>query len=117
MYGRRTYGTTGVRITLDFDIDQVSMGGTLSATGPVSIRLRALGTDVIDSVQVLRHRKGHPGFQIIRDESPAQEQVVLSFTDGGFTGDAVYYARVRQRHRVRESIAMAWSSPFRIRFP
>ena len=117
LYGRRTYGTTGVRIILDFDIDQVSMGGTLSATGPVSIRLRAVGTDVIDSVQVLRHRKGHPGFQIIRDESPAKEQVVLSFSDGGFTEDAVYYARVRQRHRVRESIAMAWSSPIRVRFP
>ncbi len=116
LYQRRTYGTTGVRIILDFDINQVAMGGKLSATGPVSIRLRAVGTDVIDSVQVLRHRKGRPGFEIIRDQSPAQEQVLLSFTDGGFTGDAVYYFRLRQRHRVRESVAMAWSSPIWVRF-
>jgi len=117
LYHRRTYGTTGVRIILDFDINQVPMGGTLSATGPVSIRLRAVGTDLIDSVQVLRHRKGYPGFQIIRDESRSQEQIVLSFSDGGITGDAVYYARVRQRHRVRENVAMAWSSPIWVRFP
>ncbi|HUZ47296.1 MAG TPA: DUF3604 domain-containing protein [Terriglobia bacterium] len=111
MFNRRTYATTGVRIILNFEINQVGMGGSVTVPGQASIHVRAIGTDIIDRIDVLRHPHGHPGFQIIHQLSPAREQASFSFIDRPPKGQAIYYVRLRQRHLVRGHVAMAWSSP------
>lgn len=111
LYDRRTYGTTGVRILLDFKVNGVEMGQRATVNGPATIELEATGTDVIDQVEVLRHVDGTPGFQVIQQAAPAEEQVRLRFVDQPPAGKVIYYARLRQRKLVRERVAMAWSSP------
>lgn len=111
MFNRRTYATTGVRIILNFEINQVGMGGIVTVPGQASIHVRAIGTDIIDLIDVLRHTDGHPGFQIIHQLSPAREQATFAFVDRPPIGKAIYYVRIRQRHLVRGRAAMAWSSP------
>lgn len=111
MFNRRTYATTGVRIILNFEINHMKMGGSVTVPGQASIHVRAIGTDIIDRIDVLRHTDGHPGFQIINQLSPAREQVSFAFVDRPPKGGAIYYVRLRQRHLVRGRAAMAWSSP------
>jgi len=111
LYQRRTYGTTGARIILDFDVNDVPMGGIARSRGTARIRLRAIGTDVIERIEILRHTKGQRGFDVILKEFPAQEEVTLNFDDPKVVNDTIYYARLQQRHLVRERVAMAWSSP------
>ncbi len=111
LYNRRTYGTTGVRIVLDFRINGTDMGQHVNIRGAVKVQIRALGTDVIDSIELLRHIEGEKGFHIVHEASPARESVELQFEDRPSPGKAIYYVRLRQRRLVRERIAMAWSSP------
>jgi len=111
LYKRQTYGTTGVRILLDFSINNVSMGNHATITQKAPIRVRAVGTDIIDGIEVLRHTENQAGFQIIHQASPAEEVVTLDFEDQLPAGRAIYYVRLWQRALVRERLAMAWSSP------
>ena len=117
LYARRTYATTGVRIILDFDVNGVPMGNRLTWDGrsPLRLHARAIGTDVIDRVEVFRHCKGQPGFQTIYDILPGKEEVEFTFEDREVKGDAIYYLHLQQRHLVRGRLAMAWSSPVWIR--
>ena len=102
-----------MRIILDFEINGVPMGGQVKWDGskPIRLRGRAIGTDVIERIEVLRLAKEQPGFQVIYDASPTKEEVEFAFEDRDSYAEAVYYLRLRQRHLVRERIAMAWSSP------
>jgi len=111
LFERQTYGTTGVRIILDFTINDVAMGKSVEVGDTASVRVRAVGTDVIDSVEVLRHVKGKTGFQVIHQVSPSDHTISVHFDDHPPKGKAIYYVRLRQRQLVRDRIAMAWSSP------
>ena len=108
---RRTYATTGARIILDFSVAGIDMGGQGSADVPVAVRCRARGTDVIESVEVLRHVAGQPGFQVINESRLMDEEIDWTFADEPEPGEAIYYVRLRQRSTIRERVAMAWSSP------
>jgi len=111
LYKRQTYGTTGVRMLLDFSINNVSMGNHATITQKAPIRVRAVGTDIIYVFEVPRHTENQAGFQIIHQASPAEEVVTLDFEDQLPAGRAIYYVRLWQRALVRERLAMAWSSP------
>lgn len=113
LHARRTYATTGARIVLDFSAGGIEMGGMGRPAGgwPVAIRVSAVGTDVIDLVEVLRHVDGRPGFAVIAELAPLERQFEWAFDDDPGPGPALYYARVRQRGRVRGLLSMAWSSP------
>ena len=108
---RRTYGTTGARILLDSRSAGSAMGGEGAAARPLAVRTEAVGTDVIDVVEVLRHVVGRPGFHVIADCRPGADRVDWSLHDDPGTGAAIYYVRLRQRGLVRGVVAMAWSSP------
>jgi hypothetical protein len=113
---RRTYATTGARIVLAFSVGGVAMGGRLSrrdAAGPLAIEVSAVGTAVIDLVEVLRHVVGRPGFHVLAARHPLDDRVEWSFEDDPGDAGAIYYARLRQRGLAMASrrIAMAWSSP------
>ncbi len=114
---RHTWATTGARIILDFDVNAHPMGSlvTRGAADPVLLRVRVLGTDILDRVEILRHCDGKPGYQVIHDSSPARDQVEFTMQDRDPAPSALYYLRVRQRHLVRGRVAMAWSSPVWVR--
>ena len=111
LYARRTYGTTGAPILLDFTVDGTPMGSETTADGPPRLHVAAHGTDVIESVQVLRFSKAEGGFSVLFDLEPDALDFSWSGVDGGFRDDAVYYVRLRQRGHIRGRTVMAWSSP------
>lgn len=111
LYERRTYGTTGARILLDFQVDGVGMGQTVSVGESPRLTIEAHGTDVIERIEVLRHGLTDGGFEIAFTLEPEALDVVWSSIDSSFREDSIYYVRLLQRGRVRGRVAMAWSSP------
>jgi hypothetical protein len=111
LYQRRTYGTTGARILLDFRVNEEPMGGETTVGGTPRLRLEAHGTDVIESVEILRYSERDGGFRIIYELHPNAFDFEWFGTDDGFRDDSIYYLRLRQRGTIRGRIVMAWSSP------
>ena len=134
LHERRTYATTGARILLDFRVNDAAMGSATSAESqePVVIsegpaagtmgRIRptsrlprllvsAHGTDIIESVEILRYSKPDGGFAVISEFEPNAPDFEWSGNDGNFRDDSIYYLRLRQRGTIRGRAVMAWSSP------
>jgi hypothetical protein len=108
--GRKTYGTTGSRIILHFEINDAQMGQEVEIAEQARLHVRIIGTDIIDQVDVLRYRIGGQAFRVIHSLNPSQDEVEFVYNDAP-GGQAIYYVRVRQRHLVGGRVAMAWSSP------
>ena len=134
LHARCTYGTTGQRILLDFRVNDAPMGSEIALDAPLPepcadtspecgeraaataalaprFDVTAHGTDVIESVEILRYSRPDGGFRVIHDLRPAALDFTWSGRDGGFRDDAIYYLRLRQRSPVRGRVVMAWSSP------
>ena len=134
LHARRTYGTTGQRILLDFRVNDAPMGSEVALAAPLPepcagtspecgeraaataalaprFDVTAHGTDVIESVEILRYSEPDGGFRVIHDLRPAALDFTWSGRDAGFRDDAIYYLRLRQRSPVRGRAVMAWSSP------
>ena len=75
----------------------------------------AHGTDIIESLQILRYSAPDGGFRVVHELQPNTLDVEWSGRDRGFRDDAIYYLRLRQREQVRGRIVMAWSSPIWVR--
>lgn len=123
---RRTYGTTGHRTLLQFDIDGHMMGSqvTVERGKYPEIRVAVHGTDDIDFVEVLRWDKGlgrrengHPLFETIRRKLGQGRHLADQFIDSTYAGSSVYYVRAKQkRHTFYSDWRIfpedwAWSSP------
>ena len=52
---RRVYGVTGDRIQLEFRVNDAPMGAVIQAAGPRRIRVRVVGSDEIDRIELLRN--------------------------------------------------------------
>jgi hypothetical protein len=115
MYERRTYGTTGARILLEFSIDGQPMGGAVTPSARPRLEITAHGTDIIEEIHVLRHQRSSRGFQIVHAVRPNALDFTWSTVDEGVREDAIYYVRLRQRGHIGGRIAMAWSSPIWVR--
>jgi hypothetical protein len=111
LYERRTYGTTGARILLEFQIDGADMGQAVSVGERPRLTIEAHGTDVIERIEVLRHARTDGGFETAFTIEPEALDVTWSAIDSSFREDSIYYVRLLQRGRVRGRVAMAWSSP------
>ncbi len=134
LHARRTYGTTGQRILLDFRVNGAPMGSEITLAAPLPepcagtspvcgeraaatralaprFDIKAHGTDVIEAVEILRYSRPDGGFRVIHDLRPEALDFTWSGRDGGFRDDAIYYVRLRQRGAVRGRTVMAWSSP------
>ena len=111
LYDRRTYGTTGTRILLDFRINDQPMGRRLVAAGSCHFDIEAHGTDTIELVEILRYSKSEGNFQVIVTLHPQMPDLLWTGQDTTFKEDSVYYLRLRQAGLVRNRIVMAWSSP------
>jgi hypothetical protein len=111
LYHRRTYGTTGVKILLNFAIDGEPMGGSVTAPGPPHLDLEAHGTDTIEFIEILRYTKSARKFLVINTLYPDSADFTWTGSDSTFSEDSIYYVRLRQVRLVRTRVAMAWSSP------
>jgi hypothetical protein len=123
---QRTYGTTGQRILLQFEINGYMMGSRIvMARGRhPEIRVAVGGTDDLDFIEVLRWNSasgrrefGHPVFEIIRRETGRGNQNAFKFIDSTYVGSSIYYVRVKQKRDTFDSWrsiyrqVWAWSSP------
>jgi len=99
---RRTYGTTGARIYLDFRVNGAVMGAELDATTNRDVRAVIHGTGPIRQVDIVR--SGEDVFSLAGE---GKEDLTLAWAEDrdGETAD-YYYLRVLQ-----EDTNMAWSSP------
>jgi hypothetical protein len=111
LHQRRTYGTTGARVLLEFSIDGAPMGSTITAGADPRLAIAAHGTDLIDEVQVLRYSKSQGHFAVIDSLHPRALDFTWARVDAGFREDSIYYVRLRQQGHIGGRIAMAWSSP------
>lgn len=111
LHDRRTYGTTGQKILLDFQINGTPMGQSVSVDESPAITVSAVGTDVISRVELVCHRAGDHSFRVIKTWNPDATSFDGQFVDADFQARGTYYVRLRQAAPVRDRIAMAWSSP------
>jgi uncharacterized protein DUF3604 len=111
LYDRRTYGTTGAKILLDFSVNDHPMGQRLATAGSPRFRIEAHGTDSIELVEILRYSKSDRKFRVIVTLHPQVSDFLWSGEDATFREDSIYYMRLRQAGLVRNRIVMAWSSP------
>jgi hypothetical protein len=109
LYQRRTYGTTGEPIVLDFRVNDVVMGGeigTESLTEPPEIWVEAIGTGPLARIILIRN--GQTACVQVCDAPHGY----LTWRDQEYDEAAYYYARVEQ-----EDGEMAWSSPIWVGCP
>ncbi len=111
LYDRRTYGTTGSKIILDFTLDGNPMGAVVDVEESPQLHIGATGTDTIASVELLRYRPDDAGFAVIQSWTPNAMEFTQDFRDEAYAPGSVYYVRLRQINEVGGRIVMAWSSP------
>jgi len=102
LWHRHTYGTTGARILLQFEVNGTPMGGEVSLYGPAEIKVEATGAAPIQSVELIRDNK------VIHHWRGCDEQVRFEYEDDMLSsgGNHYYYVRLTQVDG-----QMAWSSP------
>jgi len=105
LWNRRCYGTTGVRIVLEFSINGHPMGSTIrisSSDKPRDIKVSVAGTDEIYRVDIVKNN-----FDIHTVNSQDSPIVDFSYTDTTKAKrNDYYYVRVLQKDG-----EMAWASP------
>lgn len=111
LHDRRTYGTTGARILLDFEINGTPMGGEVSVNDPPELRVEAHGTTPIQRIEILRYDEAAGAFRPLYTIRPDTLDVEWSAVDQTFRGDSIYYIRLRESGQIRGHPIMAWSSP------
>lgn len=111
LYDRATYGTTGAKILLDVRLNGAPMGSQVEVEGEPRIRVRAIGTDTIAEVEILRWRPGEEQFVVCHEWLPNTEILEDRWTDPDHRPGTIYYVRLRQANKVRGRAVMAWSSP------
>jgi len=129
---RRVYATTGQRMLLDFTIAGHMMGARLEMPLGMfpTIAAEVAGTDSISFMEVLkwnmkngRWQNGHPVFEVIRRWPGEGLQMQRMFVDSSYTGDAIYYLRVKQQNEIYDvgrrlyRPVWAWSSPIWVMAP
>ncbi|HEV2121802.1 MAG TPA: DUF3604 domain-containing protein, partial [Chloroflexota bacterium] len=113
---RRTYGTTGCRLLLDFAVNDTPMGGEVRLEAGQAARLtgHVVGAAPIRFVEILRGDLDSKTWQVVERQwfsGNAPMGLTLDWTDSDPPAQGMYYVRVRQRDIVHGRIAMAWSSP------
>ena len=116
---RRTYGSTGSRIYLEFSLNGEPMGGEVDLVPgePANIVVTVLGTGRLRWVEILRADLDRPdgGFAVARREwywgGDAVRNAKVSWSDPAPPSNGLYYVRTRQLDHVHGRVAEAWSSP------
>ena len=116
---RRTYGSTGSRIYVEFFVNGQPMGSeiALAPADGARVKVKVLGTGPLRWIEVLRadldrpeerfavvHRAWYPGASGTRNAE-------IEWTDPSPPRKGLYYVRTRQRDIVNGRVAEAWTSP------
>jgi hypothetical protein len=115
MHKRRTYGTTGTKIYVDFRINRHAMGADIKIDSPPVIRARVAGTNDLKKVEVIRYSDGR--YTTIHEENPKGPTIQFSNRDEAFKDNSFYYLRVTQKEEYpgrpysHSTSDMAWSIP------
>jgi hypothetical protein len=117
LYQRRTYGTTGERILLEFSIDGVAMGGRVTVGGEPQFLVEVHGTDLVEMIEILVATADTDSFEVLHRIEPGTEDVTWERNGPTQSGPSIYYVRLRQASEVRGRISMAWSSPIWVDVP
>jgi len=113
---RRTYGTTGCRLLLDFAVNGTPMGGEVRLEPGQVARLtgHVVGAAPIRFVEILRGDVEAHEWRVAHRQwfaGNAPLELALEWTDEAPPVHGLYYVRVRQRDIVHGRVAMGWSSP------
>lgn len=124
LYNRNTYGTTGERMILKFNIDKNIMGdeATIPCDSFPTIHFEVNGTDALDFVEILKwdFKSGtyssnpvHPIYTSIRKQTFTAPTLnyAISIIDTTLRDSCLYYVRVKQKNLVSNREVWAWSSP------
>lgn len=104
MAERRTYGTTNVRMFLDFYINGYPMGSEIQVSEPsVDIVLRAAGTDELKSVEIWKYN--HLGWRPFLSLNPRNWWIKKGISER-LDGPTIYYMRV-----IQVDGNVGWASP------
>ena len=98
---RRTFGATDT-IGVEFGIGDSAMGEEMTVGGAPRLRVKMIGTDVLDRVDVIKNN------QFVYTHSPDSDELEFTFEDTELKpgGSCYYYVRAIQKNN-----EMAWSSP------
>jgi len=110
-YDRCTYATTGAKIILDFSINGTPMGQQVKIESAPAVRIQAIGTDLIDRVELLKYQSPAKSFEVLQSWRPDSMEFEGDYVDRQHSSPAIYYMRLRQKYRIRGREVMAWSSP------
>ncbi len=114
LHRRNTYATTGAKIILEFSANESQQHKIRLAEDLPELNVRAIGTDVIDWVEILRLQPGATGFEVVKRWEPDAWEFEEVFRDVNAKVNpeySVYYCRMQQKKWVRGRPVMAWSSP------
>lgn len=123
LYNRHSYGTTGERIILKFNIYNKMMGDELILNQylkPV-LEIFVAGTNEIEYVDVVKwdfknnqYIDGVPKFNVIKRIQPQTTNnriIDFSFMDSTYSDTSMYYIRAKQKNNISNTEVWAWSSP------
>jgi len=107
MWQRHTYGTTGVRIIIDFKVNGSAMGSEITADngGPPLIYYMVKGTAPVRDIEIWKYSKSR-GYEAFNFEGKGMMEAEREFSDEEFNEDSFYFMKV-----VQEDGNLAWSSP------
>jgi hypothetical protein len=119
---RRTYGSTGCRLLLDFAVNGVPMGGEvrIDPGQPARLTGQVVGAAPLRFVEILRGDLDAKEWQVAHRRwfaFDAPTELRIDWTDDAPPVNGLYYVRVRQRDIVHGRVAMAWSSPVWVECP
>ncbi len=114
---RHSYGTTGERIWLDFQVNGHHMGEEFTASDTPKVTFRAVGTDAIVMIEVVKLDLSSKKFTRLGILQPDSEDVSGEFWDKEFAHESMYYLRLKQKNLVRGREVWAWSSPIWVKRP
>jgi len=103
---RRTFGTTGEKMVVDFSIGKAFMGEEFSADSPQTIRAKAIGTVRLKNMEIIKNGS------ILYSRPCTERSESFEYIDEPITpGFCYYYLRVTQQDN-----EMAWSSPIWVNY-
>ncbi|MFC2075937.1 hypothetical protein ACFLT7_02515 [candidate division KSB1 bacterium] len=106
-----TYATTGARILLDFRVSGHRMGERFESGDAPVIEADVHGTGPIRELQIMKYDFKRRRWSVPVGLRPDRMDVTIRYVDSDFSGDSLYYLRLRQTERYRHRWVMAWSSP------
>ena len=103
IYHRRTYATTGERISLRFKVAGEPMGGEVQVSGPVALSADLVGTDRITMVRVVKNGK------ILCSKDSRSDTASFDIVDpDGAPGGAYYYLDLVQADGEKAISSPVW---------